>query len=275
VSEFFQACKPESATAYMLSDACVSLVERFESPIDIYYSRVEKLVIRAQKAEQDAEIELIPLLFLRLISATESYIRSLLSYMPVICPLVWRHCAKEVISLGAGFHYGKDSLPVAVIEHVSFCTKGEIQKQTQKVADLQVASDGSLRAAVESFEAISQLRHSIVHSYDELFFNNIKELGMADRTGTRYAVSISPLVFQRFVSVCHSLVRAYNRTLLDRTLSKWIAESQLSFQWGKDKAKIKPLFDLFYSERDEGSELNAYRAFLAVRRKNAARAATV
>lgn len=248
-------------------DACFPLIDPSGSPIDIYYNRVEKLLVRAQAAQSANEDELIPLLFLRLISATESYSRDLLSRLPALCPFIWKHCSKEMVSLGAGFHYSRNIIPVATLEHVSFCTKGEIHKQTLKITNCHPVSDGSLRVAIENFELVSQLRHSIVHSYDELFYNNVKELGILDSAGSRFAVKISPIVFQNFVSICYSFVRAYNRFLLDSILQNWIDQNHLSFEWKNDKEKFSQLFDCFYSRKDSEGSLNAYRAFLKTRKK--------
>lgn len=188
----------------------------------------------------------------------------MLSKLPNICPLIWNHSSGQSIALGAAFHYGKSNLAVATLEHVSFSTKGEIDKQTVKVANMRVTSDGSLRVALESFETISELRHSVVHSYDELFYKNMKELKISCSSTDRYSVTISPILFQSFVAVCHSFVRAYNRFLLDCILSAWNEHSLLSMDWGREKSRFKPLFDTFKSQRDGVGPASAYHAFRQV-----------
>lgn len=264
MSKYFQATRVESISQVSLNGAYSPLQSAAGSPVDLYYSRVEALVVRAQKAQQENEEELIPLLFLRLVSATESYVRDLLSRLPAICPIIWSKCSDQQMPLGAAFHYEKATLAVATLEHVSFSTKGEVQKQTQKITGLQTASDGSLRVALEAFESISELRHSVVHSFDELFYKNLKEMKILDSSGARYSVSISPLLFQSFVAVCHSFVRAYNRFLLDSVLDSWVEKSLLSMNWVDDKGKFVPVFDAFRSVRDGVGPPNAYRAFQKV-----------
>ena len=261
MSKYFQVSRAESISSVNLREAYSPLRVVSGSPIDTYYSRVELLVVRAQQAQQANEEELIPLLFLRLISATESYVRDLLSRLPAICPLVWAHCSEQNMALGAAFHYGKSTLAMATLEHVSFSTKGEVQKQSQKIAGVHVSSDGSLRVALDAFESISELRHSVVHSFDELFYKNLRELKALDSSGARFAVSISPLLFQSFVAVCHSFVRAYNRFLLDSLLDSWLKNSLLAMDWRLDKERFEPVFSVFKSTRDGVGPANAYRAF--------------
>jgi hypothetical protein len=273
VSRFFQASRPESVSTVTLSEACSPFKPVAASPIDVYYSRVERLVVRAQQAQQSGEDDLIPLLFLRLISATESYVRDLLSRLPAICPIIWAHCSEQQMALGAAFHYAKTALAVATLEHVSFSTKGEIQKQTQKITGLHTSSDNSLRVALESFESVSELRHSVVHSYDELFYKNLREMKILDSSGARFVVSISPLLFQTFVAACHSFVRAFNRFLLDRMLDSWVVKGVLSMDWPTDKDRFQLLFESFYSKKDAVGPTNSYYAFLQTKRAASAQLA--
>lgn len=83
MSKFFHAARPESVSPVNLTGAYSPLLAVSASPIDVYYSRVERLVVRAQLAQQNGEDDLIPLLFLRLISATESYVRDCFQSCPI------------------------------------------------------------------------------------------------------------------------------------------------------------------------------------------------
>lgn len=264
MSNFFDAAKVEAAPSFELAEVFATPDPQPGSPIDIYYGRARALIARASKADEDGEADLISLLFLRLISATESYFRDILAQLPLFCPICRGESSKVTLVLGAGYHYRQGGMALAVLEHVSFCSKGELARQTKKMTGFVCDSDSSLREAIAAFESISQLRHAIVHAYDHIYFNNLFELGLAGKVVDGSLVRIRPIDFQRFVSVCHAVVRAFNRALLDHVIKKWVDARVVSNDWSVDESLFSKLFELFRSVEDGVAPSSARDAFSRV-----------
>lgn len=255
--------KPESTPRIDIGASLAPLSKPVSSPIDRYYKRAGALVVRAQRAEDEGEQELIPLLFLRLISATEAYFREVLVRAPGVCPLVRATAGSVSVPLGAVMYYNSDQLALAAIEHCSLCTEGELAKQAKKLTGFICEKDASLREAIKLFEKVSQLRHAVVHAYDEVYFLNVGKLELATPERAQ-VVSISPFRFQEFVGVCHSVVRAFNRAFSEWILSEWRARDMLAMGWQKNRFRFTKFVSLFRSAMDATETRTPKEIFVSI-----------
>ncbi len=262
-------CEREHSVVLDPSKVCSPVAVAAVSPIDDFYTHVASLIPIGREEELKSNSALGKVLLLGIVSATEHYFRALISGLVQVCPVVRRQAASLPLSFGALDYYRREDLGLALLEHVSLATAGEVRKQTQRLLGVDTKQDASTDAALTEYEKLCQLRHAAVHAHGELSHQNLHELGVTAGAG-RLALRIELPGFHAAADVCHNVVRSYNRLLYRKTLEHWIGEKVLSGSWKEDRVRFAGVHTLFYSRRDaKGVAIayNAYRSFLPTLRK--------
>ncbi|MFZ5504682.1 MAG: hypothetical protein ACOY7P_04255 [Pseudomonadota bacterium] len=127
---------------------------------------------------------------------------------------------REQVSIGASLYYSKEEIGFALFERVSFSDTETIKKWTKKLCQLDIPANSSLADALREFEKVCALRHAAVHSNGRLGVNNISEMGLAVSGPVSIALDVTS--FQSISEICLNTVRAYNRFVWDKIISRWI-----------------------------------------------------
>lgn len=173
------------------------------------------------------------------------------------------------LSLGALDYYTHADLGLALLEHVSLATAGEVQRQSKRLVGLEIEKDRSTGAALLEYEKLCQFRHAAAHARGDLGHQNVQALGVTSSSG-RLSLRVEFATFQSAASVCQNVVRAYNRLLYRTTVERWIRNKLLGGNWRDDGPRFSRLFRLFYSKHDlQGPKTayQAYRSLLPIMRK--------
>lgn len=262
-------CEGEQSVPLDPSSVCSQLDLAQVSPIDDFYVHLEALIPLGKEDDLRANTALGKVLLLGIVSATEHYFRATISGLIRVCPVVRKQVASVQLSFGALDYYREQDLGLALLEHVSLATGGEVRKQTRNLIGVDVSKEASLDAALTQYENLCQLRHAAVHAHGELSHQNLQQLGFDAKAG-RLALNIELAGFHQAAAVCQNVVRAYNRCVFRRVLERWIGQRLFSGAWQQDRLLFIPAFLLFYSNRDAKgapTPYGAYRRFLPTLRK--------
>lgn len=257
---WLRVCEPEVATT-LRSRSFSGPVEKLRSsPIDDYYVYVEHLLTLGDSAALTASPTLGRLLLLGLVGGVEAYLRSALTGVLRLCPLCRSNAADQLIPFGAVDYYGVSEFELGILDTSSLASAVEIRKRTQSLLGIPVKEGSSISAALAEFDKVCHLRHAAVHARGTLGRGNAAALGLGASDGRRTLI-VTFKSLQDAGLVCHSAVRAYNRFLYERVVSRWLGESILSGAWDSDKYRFGPLFDMFRSKKDGVGPANAYQAY--------------
>lgn len=253
-------CEAEVATSLSPGDFSGALDRVTASPIDDYYSYVEHLLTLGSEAALGSSPTLGRLLLLGLVSGVESYFRSIIAAVLRVCPIARLTAANQPIPYGALDYYGVNEVELGLFDTSSLAGSGEIRKRTQALLGITIERDTSTYAALESFDKVCHLRHAAVHARGSLGRGNAAALALG-REEHRRALLVSFSALQQAGIICHSTVRAYNKTVYRRVVERWLAEKVLIGDWQADRSKFKPLYGLFRSAKDASGPANAYVAY--------------
>jgi hypothetical protein len=262
-------CEQERSVTLDPLALCIPLRSGPASPIDNFYGYVESVVLLGAPSALGSNEALRRVLLLGVVSATEHYFRALISKLVYLCPLVRSQASSLVLSLGALDYYTQSDVGLALLEHASLATAGEIQKQSQRILGIDIKQDPSTAAALLEYEKLCQFRHAAAHARGDLGHQNLRELGVSSSSG-RLSLKVEFAAFQSAAAICQNIVRAYNRLLYRKTVERWVAEKVLRGSWVDDQSRYSPLFQVFYSRHDLQSPktpYQSYRSLLPIIRK--------
>lgn len=176
-------CAQEHTVLLDPSKVCSPVALLAVSPIDDFYTQVAALIPLGKEQELKVNTALGKVLLLGVVSATEHYFRALISGLVHVCPVVRKQAASFRLSFGALDYYRREDLGLALLEHVSLATAGEVRKQTQNLLGIDTKHDSSTDTALTEYEKLCQLRHAAVHAHGELSHQNLQELGVTAGAG--------------------------------------------------------------------------------------------
>jgi hypothetical protein len=194
------------------------------------------------------------------VGGVESYFRSIIAGVLRVCPLARQEAAGQVLPFGAIDYYGLGEVELGLFDGASLAGASEIRKKTQSLLGVNFHQSSSAYVALDEFDKVCHLRHAAVHARGILSHGNAAALGLGVTTGRR-TLDVSFANLQLAGAVCHSAVRAYNRTVYEKLVHRWIDASVLKGPWTVDKPMFQPLFELFRSQKDRVAPSSAYRAY--------------
>lgn len=260
-----EICAPEGTFALVAGDFCGVEVPSPSSPIDDYYEYIGDLMTLGDEARLEASDVLGRLLLLGLVSGVEQYFRSIIAGVLRMCPISREVAADQMIHFGALDHYGVEGVEAALFDASSLADAAEVRKRTHKLIGFQIAERTSTYEALEEFDKVCVMRHAAVHSRGTLGRGNVRDLGipLADQ-GSR-VLKLEFATLQQAGAACQSVVRAYNRFVFRKTIERWGAEKNLTWEWEADGSAFTDLVGLFASKKDFDRSIRAYDVYRGFR----------
>lgn len=258
-----QISNPPTSAALDVSTCCIP-VEPHGSPIDGFLDAAAHILQLGLPAELTKSPTLGRLLVLGLVTAVEGYVREILFGVISTCPLSRRSVEDQHVALGALDHYGAKELARGIFEGASFAGESEILKKTKLICNINWRDTDSVGVALTNFEKVCHMRHAAVHSQGILNRGNARALGV-EGSGRQLHIVVDVKHLHKVAHACMNFVRAYNLTLYDGIIQRWLNAKLLSGTWGDDKHYFSPLYKLFRSETDEISPKKSYNAYRSLR----------
>lgn len=239
-----------------LMQTCIVHKQRTgESPIDTFYKETRAIQGKFRPEDYDGCEWLGSYISLGIFSATENYFRELFSEILFICPLSQKLAADAQINLGSLLWHPTTDYPRGAFENLSFADANTIKSTSKKYikVDLDIPE---LRAALENFDNICELRHGIVHSGRIIAGKNAIKLGInSSREKSCIVIKYSEL--QDILSICSSLVGSVNTYLFERLCLRWAVDWRRLPSWRSEdeNARFKKIWDLMHSNVDESQQM--------------------
>lgn len=256
--------KPEATVEINYCAFFVDQAVTKKSPIDVFYAVCSDLVKLTKPEIVNDNPIVTRLLLLGYVSAVEEYLRSIFCEVINICPCAKRNASEKMIRFGALEYYELDRLAEGIFEASSLASLDEVKKKSNELLGINIQQQPSLSNALEKFDKICHLRHCAVHGGGTLNGHNAKQLGLS-KEYVKQKLQPNGTILQNALLVCFSFVRAFNQTVFEQTLQRWIGEKKITGQWQRDKKDFGNLLDLFWSVNDNSARPKdnlVYRAII-------------
>ena len=226
-------------------DFAVSAANDSESPFDQFNASHVSLiqltaVVAAAELSDDAIEMLGGQILLGYVSAVEQFLRSTISQMMMVCPLLRRENHDQMVRFGAIDYYSRDQLGFALSEGVSFSEGATIRKQLDARIGVRVETGSSLENSINEFELLCQVRHSLIHSRGNLNSRNASQLLPLSTQG-HHVIQTDIDSLQSAASVATNLVRDVQLELFRSTIWRWVLKSVVTGDRRKDRPYVRRL----------------------------------
>lgn len=236
VADYVNSLQPAGG---LTLDGSLFKPESSESPIDVYWGRVGEMLSYGT-VEKLTENDFIGrLLVLGIVSAAESYFRSVLSIAMEICPIARAGAHEKTINLGGILWHGKNGFSRSAFDNSSFASSKELQKAARDFVGFDLAP-AEFQAVLEDFDKICHLRHGIVHGDGVLPGKNAVQLDIP-RFGNPVRITVRYSHLQEVAACVGALVSLFNRRLFDLLCKRWAIDWRRRVDWNPSDQNI-----LFY-----------------------------
>ncbi|WP_344688607.1 hypothetical protein, partial [Terriglobus aquaticus] len=135
-----------------------------KSPLDLFLGNANRLNLLYLPGAQPFDPLMGTLILLGYVSAVESYIRAVVRGLINIDAYAKWSAKERQVSFGAALSYSHDLLPEALLERTSLASGDQIKKTFKDLigVDLPVSE---LKAPLDTFERVCQLRHCCTHRF--------------------------------------------------------------------------------------------------------------
>ena len=256
-----------------------------QSPIDEF--RANLVQINRLYLQADARNEYTPILgslvYLGMVSAAESYFRSLLRRLILVDPACQHNASSRTVSYGAALHHESDLLPEALLEGLSLASTKNVSSELKTLCNIsQMSKDGAVPATLvhlfQNFEAICQVRHCGIHRFGKLGSQQALRLGMdLHKPLLEKPLKLAVQHLQDIAEALEALVRAVNSYCFADILKKTHTAGPTGrdkklygdawlFDWAVDQVRFIGYYDVFASLGGSQPSVPAkdlYDAFLA------------
>ncbi|BDU19435.1 hypothetical protein [Dyella sp. GSA-30] len=222
------------------------------SPMDRYYAATEGILVKVDPAYFLAyPNEVLALLYVGLISATENYFRDTLGFILRVCPIARTKAAEEKVQLGSFLWGGADLHSRTAFDFIAFSSAKNVSETLAKFVGHQIKKNGVWSAMLPEYDRLCEIRHGIVHSGLVLSGKNALRLGLV-RSKKSMVVAPSYATLQEAGDICTTLVQAANNELFEAMVGRWAVDWRKLPSWDTKKARamLKDVFLGFRSDRD-------------------------
>lgn len=243
---------PPGARLTNLSDYLVE--ETLVCPIDAFLVRMRSILADGNERVLDASDYQGRLLCLGLVSAAESYFRSVLAASMELCPLSKSVAADKNINLGGLLWHGHDRYSQSAFDNSSFSNAQELKKAAKDYLGF-VLEDAVFKVPLEEYDKVCQFRHGIVHSDGILPGKNAVKLDIPRYRGAvRIVVRYRHL--QDVAAVLNTLVVLFNRQLFLELCKRWAIDWRRRADWipSDEVAVFSRLWSIFHSREEWSSK---------------------
>lgn len=224
----------------------------YKSSIDRFYQSVrDVLSIGREPVVLEENHVLGPLLFVGIISSTENYFREIMAEAIQICPICQSTSASQSIALGSVIWHTVCNIEKGSFENISFADADTIKKTCKRYLNYDIDKKGLTYSALDEFDKICELRHSIVHSSNIIAGKNAIKLGIkSDKNAVRVKVEYKQL--QECAAICTSLVSSFNSELFTLIVKRWSIDWTKLPSWNSenDNKSFSKVWKMFHSDFD-------------------------
>lgn len=237
------------------------------SHIDRSFEALVKVTQLAVLAQEDWHQQHGLILSASAVAVAEDYIRSILTDLVSLCPIVKRNAGSQSTRLEYVFSGNVGEAVRAVLDRESFSSQKTINDWLKTLVGSTTDKNRSAVVALEEFERVCHIRHCAIHAGGYVSSHNARVLGI--EAGSWIAFE-TPDAIHEIIGVVVATIRVLNQHIFSSVVSKWIDEGVLSGQWTSDRDLFAPMWRAFYSAKDsESGTLNgdplARRAYDAYR----------
>jgi hypothetical protein len=251
---------PEQPAATDVAACCVPTPAAPASPIDEFIRHVAHVITLGSTNALDDSQTLGRLLVLGLVTGCETYFRRSIVGILNLCPVAKESASSHLVPLGAVDYYAADEVPLALFDGKSLTGYREIQKATRDFTGIELPNRGSLTILGEQYSRIGHLRHAAVHAHGNLTLGNVRAIGVS-AAGRSHEVQVTHVQLQAIAADCLSFVRAYNRTMFEELVQRWISRGVIRSRWSDDWRLVRRAHALFYSTEDGAQASDARAAY--------------
>lgn len=240
IGDFINSVQP---TGLLSLDDTLFEPEHNASAIDTYLRRVAETLAYGTVDELDGNDFIGRLLFLSIVSAAESYFRSILSITMEICPLAQAGAHEKAINLGGLLWHGKSGFSRSAFDNSSFAGAKELKKASREFIGFDLAP-ADFQTVLNDFDKICHLRHGIVHGDGLLPGRNAVQLDIP-RFSHPVRITIRYSHLQEVAACVGALISLFNRKLFEIMCHRWAIEWRRRVDW--DPRIQDPLFFKIWS----------------------------
>lgn len=191
-------------------------VER--SPVDEFVENlygINRLYLQAEGRGDYIPI-LGSLVYLGMVSAAESYFRSLLRRLIITDPVCQSKASSRPVTYGAALHHEVNLLPEALFEGVSMASTKNVASELKDLCGVtQMTKEGGvpthLQLLFENFESICQIRHCGIHRFGKLGSQQALRLGIGAHSPLlEKPLKLSVIHLQDVAEALEALIRGVN-----------------------------------------------------------------
>jgi hypothetical protein len=239
-----------------------------KSPLDLFLANANSLNLLYLPAGETFDPLMGTLILLGYVSAVESYIRAIVrGLIRVDAYATWAAKDKQV-SFGAALSYSHDLLPEALLERTSLASGDQIKKTFRELIGFELPMS-ELKAPLETFERVCQLRHCCTHRFGRLGTYNAEKLGLRlHRIALDKPLKLDAASLTEIADNLRILVKTLNRntfgTVLKRTVQHsssiasrgsrdseaFVFDVEWHWKFQKDRTRFLRYYDLFKTVDD-------------------------
>ena len=235
-----------------------------QSPIDEFITNlyaINRLYLGAETRGEYSPI-LGSLVYLGMVSAAESYFRSLIRRLILVDVHCQANASTRLVSYGAALHHEADLLPEALLEGVSLASTRGVASELRNLCGIsQMTKDGGVPKALQklfdNFEAICQIRHCGIHRFGKLGSQQALRLGMDSHAPLlEKPLRLTVRHLQDIAEALEALVRGVN----SYCFADVIRRTHTASPAGREK-------DKYYAEvwqRDAAQDLDRFSKYYAI-----------
>ncbi|AEI82983.1 hypothetical protein CNE_BB2p01720 (plasmid) [Cupriavidus necator N-1] len=180
-----------------------------------------------------------------MIAAVESYLRAILRRLIAMDSICQESVHRRDVSYGAAIHLTKDMLPEAVLEKISFISKGSIVDSIRELAGIKGNLPPDVTASIDDYVKICHLRHCAVHRFGKLGVSNAIALGLEDHKELlEKPLLLDYLSLQNSIVISTGMVKTINNFLFNEIVSR-ISDSRWTGVYKTDKRLFLTYYKIF------------------------------
>ncbi len=225
------------------------------SPIDDFYLATNPTLTRVNPefVEKYGQ-EVVGLLFVGLISATENYFRDIFGAILTTCPISQAYAADEKVQLGSLLWSQGGLQNRSAFEFLAFSSARSIKDTVKNFVDHQIRPKGNFDLMLAEYDKLCELRHAVVHSAHIVAGKNALKLGLQKTKGV-LKVTLEYPELQAAGSVCTALVQSANNELYEALVKRWAQDWRQLPSWepAKEELEFKKIVSAFLSKRDQSN----------------------
>ncbi|MCK1607256.1 hypothetical protein IVB02_39270 [Bradyrhizobium sp. 166] len=230
------------------------------SPVDQFIANttaINLVFVPYNDPNKGWKTELGTLVVLGYVSAVESFMRAMIAGLIEIDEQSRRLAGPKSVTFAAATHTNSGRLLTeALLENISFSTKGELEKALREFLGIEKLP-ADIGQALDEFRKLCELRHCCVHRFGKLGSQNAMRLGYEAHEAI-IEHSFSPAIsdVEAIADALQIIVKTLNNfifsAIIDRTVLASL-EKRISWNWSwnysADKKRFLKYYN-FFSARD-------------------------